>query len=62
METPPMASDEQPQCADAPRSPPNRAVLQSASLLQGGNEVLIQHGTETYRLRLTKAGKLLLQK
>ena len=37
-------------------------VLQSSSLFQGTNEVHIQHGNETYRLRMTKAGKLILQK
>ncbi len=34
----------------------------SAELLQGAREVLIQHGSEIYRLRLTKAGKLILNK
>lgn len=34
----------------------------SDQLLVGQREVLIQHGTETYRLRLTRAGKLILYK
>lgn len=34
----------------------------SQQLLAGGVEALIHHGTETYRLRLTRYGKLLLQK
>lgn len=36
--------------------------ISSADLLQGRPEILIQHGEETYRLRLTRAGKLILQK
>lgn len=34
----------------------------SAELLQGEKEVLIRHGNEVYRLRLTKNDKLILQK
>ncbi|MBS0202583.1 MAG: hemin uptake protein HemP [Planctomycetes bacterium] len=34
----------------------------SADLLQGGNEVLIRHAGEVYRLRLTRNDKLILQK
>ncbi|MBL8849719.1 MAG: hemin uptake protein HemP [Planctomycetaceae bacterium] len=37
-------------------------VVRSEDILQGAREVLIQHGAETYRLRLTKAGKLILNK
>ncbi len=36
--------------------------IDSSSLLQGGKEILIHHGDEVYRLRLTKNGKLILQK
>lgn len=36
--------------------------IRSAELLQGEREVLIEHGSETYRLRLTRNGKLILQK
>jgi hemin uptake protein HemP len=36
--------------------------LRSEDILQGAREVLIQHGAEIYRLRLTKAGKLILNK
>jgi len=41
---------------DSPRK------INSASLLLGEKEVLIVHGDETYRLRLTKNDKLILQK
>jgi hemin uptake protein HemP len=37
-------------------------TVRSEDLLQGAREVLIHHGQETYRLRLTKAGKLILNK
>ncbi len=43
----------------APSDPP---TLSSDQLLHGQREVLIQHGTEVYRLRLTRQGKLILQK
>lgn len=36
--------------------------IRSAELLQGEREVLIEHGSEIYRLRLTRNGKLILQK
>lgn len=37
-------------------------MVRSEELLQGRVEVLIAHGAETYRLRLTRSGKLILQK
>ena len=37
-------------------------IVRSEELLQGQVEVLISHGAETYRLRLTRSGKLILQK
>ena len=36
--------------------------IRSEELFQGQIEVLIAHGTETYRLRRTRNGKLILQK
>ena len=36
--------------------------LESRSLLQGRNEVLIRHGDEVYRLRHTRNDKLILTK
>ncbi|HUQ69934.1 MAG TPA: hemin uptake protein HemP [Planctomycetaceae bacterium] len=36
--------------------------VNSAELLRGHRELLIQHDGETYRLRLTKTGKLILNK
>jgi hemin uptake protein HemP len=45
-----------------PREMTSVRTIPSESLLQGGTEVLITHGAELYRLRLTRNGKLILQK
>jgi len=37
-------------------------VVSSDDLLQGAREIFIRHVGETYRLRLTRAGKLILNK
>lgn len=37
-------------------------VISSAALLSGQREVLIRHGAEHYRLRLTAANRLILTK
>lgn len=42
-------------------SPPVTTVT-SESILKGQAEVLIAHGADTYRLRLTRNGKLILHK
>ncbi len=44
----------------AARRPPARLV--SADLFGNSNEVLIEHSGEIYRLRITRNGKLILQK
>jgi hemin uptake protein HemP len=36
--------------------------LESAALFRGRDEILIAHGGETYRLRRTRQGKLILTK
>ena len=38
------------------------APILSADLLEGRDEVRIQHGDEIYRLRITRNGKLILHK
>ena len=43
-------------------SNPNRLVVKSTEVLRGNTEIWIEHGSEMYRLRLTRAGKLLLSK
>jgi hemin uptake protein HemP len=47
--------------ASKPADPP-RVVVKSSEILRGNTEIWIEHGTEMYRLRLTRAGKLLLSK
>jgi len=42
--------------------PDAQRLITSDELLCGQREVLITHGDQTYRLRLTRAGKLILQK
>lgn len=37
-------------------------ALDSAELFQGGREIVIRHGEELYRLRLTNSNKLILIK
>lgn len=37
-------------------------ALDSTDLFQGGREIVIRHGEEMYRLRLTNSNKLILIK
>ena len=37
-------------------------VVRSEDILSGETEILIRHGCEVYRLRVTRAGKLILTK
>lgn len=46
----------------APRADAAPLVYRSEEILRGRLEVWIEHGNETYRLRLTAAGKLYLTK
>lgn len=58
-----IMNDEAKETTEAPSQPANRPrILISTDLLQGFKEVLIAHGEETYRLRLTRNGKLILHK
>lgn len=43
-------------------SPAGLKVVSSAELLGGAREIVIRHVGEDYRLRLTRAGKLILNK
>jgi hemin uptake protein HemP len=47
--------------ASAP-SPPGPRRLDSAALFQRAREIVIVHGGQEYRLRITKADKLILTK
>ena len=62
MSEPIRAKDElsAPQAADATEAA--EPVVESAALLQGGRSALIRHNGATYRLRATRAGKLILTK
>jgi hemin uptake protein HemP len=40
----------------------DRPVRSSDELFQGARELIIRHGREEYRLRITRAGKLILTK
>jgi hemin uptake protein HemP len=42
--------------------PPGRPVISSAALFRDRREIVIRHGAEEYRLRITKANKLILTK
>lgn len=44
------------------RSAAEQPPLDSGVLFAGGSEVVIAHGAETYRLRLTRQNKLILTK
>lgn len=61
-----MTDEPQPGATTPPEQhPEERAMphcIRSEELLQGGREVLIAHGQELYRLRLTRSGKLILGK
>jgi len=61
-----MPADEQPDLSQNSDTPVDRAidlrVVDSRELLRGDREVLIRHSDQIYRLRLTKSGKLILQK
>ena len=48
--------------ADAANKRTGPITLKSEDLFQDCREVLIEHGNETYRLRLTRSGKLILNK
>lgn len=43
-------------------SPEAIRVITSQQLMQGQRELLIEHSGETYRLRITRNGKLILNK
>lgn len=48
--------------AQSERSEITIPAIESAALLQGRRELLIRHGVELYRLRLTASNKLILTK
>jgi hemin uptake protein HemP len=52
-----------PAAASAPRISQSQArIVKSHDLLEGAREIRIAHGAETYRLTVTRQGKLILTK
>ncbi len=45
-----------------PAERPGRRVVSSADLFRNARELVIVHGAEEYRLRITRADKLILTK
>jgi hemin uptake protein HemP len=41
---------------------PAPSVVDSVTLMSGGRELIIRHGADTYRLRVTASNKLILTK
>ena len=41
---------------------PVPSVVDSVTLMNGGRELIIRHGADTYRLRVTASNKLILTK
>ena len=63
MSDPPRpASSTSPATPDPPTTPAPGRVISSDELLRGQTEIFITHDNQLYRLRLTRNGKLLLQK
>lgn len=50
-----------PVAAETQRTPTPK-MIESHTLFKGHREILIRHGPDIYRLRLTQAGKLILTK
>ena len=57
-----MSTEATPRPEEQPEPTIPLRTLRSEDLLQGQPEVLIAHGNDIYRLRLTRNGKLILQK
>ena len=58
-----MDERKDPQPEDAPETPEEEPrVIDSRDILGDQVEIMIRHGEETYRLRVTRNGKLILFK
>ncbi len=60
-----MTENSDPDRDDTPeQQPPVPAmrVVDSHDLMRGDREIVIRHGTEAYRLSVTRSGKLILRK
>ena len=45
-----------------PANPESQREVNSKELMQGTREIIIRHGTDAYRLSVTRSGKLILRK
>lgn len=59
---PPVSTDEAPSSRRGPACDVRSRLLDSGVLFAGSSEVVISHGPEIYRLRLTKQNRLILTK
>lgn len=57
-----MTDPDRPPSEPLTRTATDAPVWRSQQLLNGSREILITHEEETYRLRLTRNGKLILTK
>ncbi len=48
--------------AEPENTPISQREVNSQDLMQGNREIVIRHGTEAYRLSVTRSGKLILRK
>jgi hemin uptake protein HemP len=54
---------ERPRVSEPPDEQPTEVrEIDSQQLMQGSREIVIRHGTEAYRLSVTRSGKLILRK
>lgn len=60
LSTPALTPSRQPDATGQEKRSPDS--IPASRLFQGGQEILIDHNSETYRLRITKNGKLILTK
>lgn len=58
--SPSAAESSSANCEDLQQKPPSR--IRSETLFRGARQIVIEHGTEEYRLRLTRQDRLILTK
>jgi hemin uptake protein HemP len=56
-----MTADREPESSAEPEKPSEK-VVQTGELFGDRREIVIEHDGERYRLRITRRGKLILQK
>lgn len=48
--------------SQTPATPETPREVDSRDLMRGNREIVIRHGTDAYRLSVTRSGKLILRK